>query len=259
MVWNGSQINYKIYGSGKPVVLLHGFGEDSSIWDEQVKFLKDKFLIIVPDLPGSGASEMFHGDEVQISDYAEAIRDIFDEEKLNAAVLIGHSMGGYISLAFAEKYPGLLSALGLFHSGAYADDPDKIATRKKAIEFIQKNGSPAFLQTSIPGLFFDAGKSKPNIEQLIEKANNFLPGALVQYYRAMIARPDTTEVLRQIQCPVLFIAGQHDKAIPFAHSLQQCHIPTNAHIHILRDSAHMGMLEEGPKSNQILAQFLHSL
>ncbi len=259
IVWNGSQISYKIYCEGKPVVLLHGFGEDSSIWDAQINFLKEKFRLIVPDLPGSGASAMLPNKDVQISDYAACVKAIFDEEKLSAAILIGHSMGGYISLSFAEKYPGILSALGLFHSGAYADDAEKIATRKKAIEFIQKNGSRSFLQTSIPGLFYDAEKSKPEIDILVGKANGFLPEALIQYYRAMIVRPDTTEVLRQFNEPVLFIAGEHDKAIPLAHSLQQCHLPVHAHIHILRHSAHMGMREEALKSNEILAQFLHSI
>ena len=259
ILFRGNRISYKVYGAGNPVVLLHGFGEDSCIWDAQINFLKDQYQLIVPDLPGSGASEMLKNGDVQISDYADAVKAIFDEEKLSSAVLIGHSMGGYISLAFAGKYREFLSALGLFHSGAYADDADKIATRKKAIEFISKNGSKAFLQTSIPGLFYDAEKSRTDIDALIGKADRFHPEALIQYYRAMISRPDTTEVLRRFKPPVLFIAGEHDKAIPLNHSLQQCHIPSHAHIHILRDSAHMGMLEETLRSNGILAQFLHSL
>ena len=240
-------------------MLLHGFGEDSSIWYAQGEFLKEKSRLIVPDLPCSGASEMLKNEDAQISDYAELVKAIFDEEKLSPAVLIGHSMGGYISLAFAEKYPELLSALGLFHSGAYADDADKIATRKKAIEFILKSGSRSFLQASIPGLYYDADKSRTDIDALVGKADRFLPEALIQYYGAMIARPDTTGLLRSFKPPVLFIAGEHDKAIPLEHSLQQCQMPSHAHIHILRDSAHMGMLEETGRSNEILAQFLHSL
>lgn len=259
ILFHGTRVSYKIYGEGKPVVLLHGFGEDSSIWDGQVKFLKDHFRLIVPDIPGSGVSEMLQNETAQISDYAEAVKAIFDEERLSAVVLIGHSMGGYISLAFAKKYPKLLSALGLFHSGAYADDADKIATRKKAIEFIQKNGSKSFLQTSIPGLFYDTEESKAGIDTLVGKADRFLPEALIQYYHAMIARPDTTKVLRSFRSPILFIAGGHDKAIPLSHSLRQCHIPAETHIHILRNSAHMGMLEEALRSNEILAEFLHSI
>ena len=161
-------------------------------------------------------------------------------------------------LAFAEKYPGHLHSLGLFHSGAYADDEEKKEARKKAIKFIEQNGSEAFLKTSIPGLFADAEKSKNYIDDLIEKGKAFLPEALIQYYNAMIERPDRTAVLRSFPRPVLFIIGSSDKAIPPAHSLQQSHLPAISYIHVLRNSAHMGMWEETLKANEILAQFLQS-
>lgn len=256
--YHQTRVSYSIHGNGKPVALIHGFGEDSSIWNAQVNALKDQFLLIVPDLPGSGASEMLRQDDVQIADYAEVMKAILKEEKINSAVIIGHSMGGYITLQFANKYPDLLNAFGLFHSGAYADDGEKIKTRKKAIEFIREKGSKAFLKTSIPGLFSDTEKSKTHIDALIEKAGGFLPEALVQYYEAMIGRRDTTDILKNSAKPVLFIIGEHDKAIPFRHSLQQAHLPEHASIHILRNSAHMGMLEESGRANGILAQFLHS-
>ena len=102
--------------------------------------------------------------------FAALIKEILLQEKIEKITLIGHSMGGYITMAFAEKYPELLTAFGLFHSTATADDDEKIATRKKAIEFIQQNGSQAFLKTIIPGLFMDAGASAGAIKQLIEKA-----------------------------------------------------------------------------------------
>jgi len=258
ILYKGALIRYCIHGSGRPVMLIHGFGEDSSIWEAQVSYLKENFLLIVPDLPGSGASEMLRKDDVQIADYAEVMKAILKEEKINSAVMIGHSMGGYITLQFAKKYPELLNAFGLFHSGAYADDEEKIRTRKKAIAFIREKGSKAFLKTSIPGLFYDAEKSKNHIEALIEKGAYFSQEALIQYYEAMIARPDTTDILKDSVNPILFIIGEHDKAIPFPHSLQQAHLPDYAYIHILRHSAHMGMLEETGKANTILAQFLQS-
>ncbi len=117
----------------------------------------------------------------------------------------------------------------------------------------------AFLKTAIPGLFANQEKSKTHIDLLLERAKDFTPEALIQYYEAMIARPDTTQVLKDIQHPVLFIIGEHDKAVPFEHSLQQSHLPAFADVNILRNSAHMGMLEETEKSFSILSHFLSAI
>jgi pimeloyl-ACP methyl ester carboxylesterase len=256
IIYENTNISYTLYGSGKPVVLIHGFGEDSSIWKAQVEFLQKDFLLIVPDIPGSGKSDVLQKENVQITDYADILKTILDKEKITTCTMHGHSMGGYITVAFAEKYADRLNAFGLIHSSAYADDEVKIETRKKAIAFIQQNGSKAFLRTAIPNLFYDAEKSKKVIDILIENGNNFLPQALIQYYAAMIGRPDRTNMLKTFLKPILFIIGQHDKAVPFTHSLQQTYLPSHAHMHILRSSGHMGMYEETTKLNETLAGFL---
>jgi pimeloyl-ACP methyl ester carboxylesterase len=259
IIYENANISYTVYGSGRAVVMIHGFGEDSSIWNVQIAFLQKDFLLIVPDIPGSGKSELFKKENVQISDYAAILKAILDEEKITTCAMLGHSMGGYITLAFAEKYTDKLNAIGLIHSTAYADDEAKIATRKKGIAFIQQNGSMAFLKTAIPNLFYNTEKSKNDIDALTENGNNFSPEALIQYYEAMMERPDRTNVLKTFHPPVLFVIGEHDKAVPFEHSLQQTHLPSHTYIHILRHSAHMGMQEETEKVNGILARFLQSV
>jgi pimeloyl-ACP methyl ester carboxylesterase len=256
IVYENAAINYTLYGNGKAVLLIQGFGEDSSIWNAQIEFLQKDFLLIVPDIPGSGKSDLLQNENVQIADYAEIIKAILDQEKIKICTMLGHSMGGYITLAFAEKYADNLHAFGLIHSTAYADDEAKIETRKKAIDFIQQNGSVVFLKTATPNLFYDAEKSKKDIDALIENGNHFLPEALIQYYEAMIGRPDRTNLLKTFSKPILFIIGEHDKAVPFSQSLQQTHLPSNTYIHILRSSAHMGMYEETDILNGTLAGFL---
>ena len=274
ITYQSAKIFYRITGTGKPVVLLHGFGEDGEIWDNQINFLKDHCTLIIPDLPGSGKSELIA--DMSIEGMAEVIKEIMTIELQQfsmQAVVIGHSMGGYITLALAEKYPQLLQSLGLFHSSAFADSEEKKAARLKSIGFIQNNGAYEFLKTSLPGLFLrgqeDRGLdgSKPSdpyppdpysadITALVEKGRSFTPEALIHYYQAMIARPDRTAVLKNFSHPILFIIGEHDKAIPFEQSMQQCYLPAQSHIHILRNSAHMGMLEETDKANKALLQFL---
>jgi pimeloyl-ACP methyl ester carboxylesterase len=168
-------------------------------------------------------------------------------------------MGGYITLAFAEKYPEYLNSFGLFHSSAFPDTEEKKETRKKAIEFIQKKGGYAFLKTSIPGLFTNEyNTSHPDkVNALIDDAKKFTDEALVQYYEAMIARPDRTTVLKTFKHPILFLIGEHDLAVPLQASLQQCYLPAQSHVKILKHSAHMGMWEETEKANKELLCFVH--
>ena len=256
VLYQNSIIHYSIYGHGKPLMLVHGFGEDSGIFDLQIDNLKANYLLIVPDLPGIGKSGMQEKEDVQIADYADVLKAIVDEEKIPSFTLLGHSMGGYITLAYAKKYGDTLNGFGLLHSSAYADDEAKIAVRKKAISFIEQNGTAAFLKTSIPNLFFSPATNKEAIESLIEKGNNLIPRTLVQQYKAMIKRPDTTSVLKSFKHPILFVIGEHDKAIPFEHSLQQSYLPKMAYVNILRNSGHMGMVEEPEKVNKYLREFL---
>jgi len=256
ITYGSSSISYRSIGKGKPVVLLHGFGEDGEIWDQQVEYLKEHFHLIVPDLPGSGKSQMLSGDsEVGMEDYAEIVKVILDEEKIKECIMLGHSLGGYITLAFAEKYPSSLNAFGVVHSSAFADSEEKKAARRKSIEFIKNNGAYEFLKTSIPGLFKGSDGSEPS-DALVEKGRAFTPDALIQYYQAMIARPDRTEILKTFTGRILFIIGEFDNAVPFQQSLQQCYLPAVSDVHILRNSAHMGMLEETGKVNEIIAAFL---
>jgi pimeloyl-ACP methyl ester carboxylesterase len=274
ILYNNRTIFYRETGRGTTVVLLHGFAEDGTIWNHIVEELKQTFHFIIPDIPGSGYSEMLPTGKVPtsnlpdppaqiqhptIEDFAEVMKYILDHESINECVLIGHSMGGYIALAFAEKYPERLHALGLFHSSAFADDSAKIEARLKAIEFIKSNGTQAFLKTSIPNLFADKFKQQhpQKIETLISSGNKFTPESLIQYYHAMIQRPDRTQVLKTLLKPILFIIGENDNAIPLQISLQQCHIPGISYVHILANTGHMGMLE-APITAGLLSCFINN-
>jgi pimeloyl-ACP methyl ester carboxylesterase len=266
ITYQSSTIFYRTIGKGRTVVLIHGFGEDGDIWKNQVEFLKDHFYLIIPDLPGSGKSELIS--DVSIEGMAELIKEILNNElqKFSAAAeaegvsLIGHSMGGYITLAFAEKYPQLLSSFGLVHSSAFADNEEKKATRLKSIGFIKKYGAHEFLRSSILELFTESWitANRAIIDGLVEKSKSFTDEAIIQYYQAMINRPDRTAVLKNFSKPILFIIGEHDKAVPFEQSMQQSYLPAISHIHILRYSAHMGIWEEADKVNELIRSLLQN-
>jgi pimeloyl-ACP methyl ester carboxylesterase len=229
--------------------------------------LKSKFKFIIPDLPGSGLSEII--DDMSMEGMAEVIKKILDIEcsdippqrGYRGACIIGHSMGGYITLTLAEKYWNHVSAFGLYHSTAYTDSEEKKVIRRKGIEFIRQHGAFEFLKTTTPNLFSPQTRDeKPElIGEFIDGLNNFSAEALVSYYEAMMARPGRVTVLQKAIVPVLFIMGEHDNAIPFQDSLRQCQLPEKSYIHILRKSGHMGMLEEKNKCSKALDKFLREI
>ncbi len=255
-LYQKKKIFYRVSGHGKPVILIHGFGEDGAIWNHQETFLKKNYKLIIPDLPGSGYSAMI--EDMSMEGIAEVIHAIIHEEGGDTYTIIGHSMGGYVLLALLEKYPTHINSFGLFHSTAFADSKEKKATRRKGIEFINQHGAFEFLKTTTPNLFSQKTKEEQPeiIEKLIAASHNFLPAALVSYYNAMIQRPDRTSLLTECKVPVLFILGKYDVAVPLEDSLKLCHLPEKSYIHILSQTGHIGMLEEPGNSNRILENFL---
>ncbi|RYZ22577.1 MAG: alpha/beta fold hydrolase [Chitinophagaceae bacterium] len=248
------KLHYTRNGNGTPLVLVHGFGEDGRIWNEQAP-LAAECRLLIPDLPGSGASETGDG---TMESLAEAIRAVLDAEGIDKCILVGHSMGGYAALAFAGKWPGRLLGLGLFHSSARADSAEKVVTRRKGIAFIREHGAAAFLKTSTPNLYHPANREgKPGmVEKHLAEATTLEADALVGYYEGMIARPDRTAVLKEAKIPVLFVLGRADNAVPLSDGLAQCHLPATAQVHLLEEAGHMGMRECPEAANEILNTYL---
>ena len=258
ILYQNKKIVYRNIGSGDPVMLVHGFGEDGNVWEKQVDHLKNKYHVIVPDLPGSGKSEIIN--DMSMEGMAEVLHAIIHEENIDKCTVIGHSMGGYITLALVEKYWNHVNAFGLFHSSAFPDTEEKKQTRKKGIEFAKQHGAFEFLKTATPNLFSPDSKSAipGTIEKFISSLASFSTDALVFYYEAMMKRPDRTHVLKNTKSPVLFIAGEHDNAIPLDDVLKQCHLPEKSYFHVFKKSGHMGMMEEIQNTNRILEDFLAS-
>ncbi len=248
-----NSISFRRTGNGPAVLLIHGFGEDSRVWDQLATELEKNNTLIIPELPGTGLSPSVS--DMSIDGMAEAIFPLLPPEPIT---VIGHSMGGYIALALLEKYPARLNSLGLFHSTSYADTEEKKATRRKGIEFIKQHGAFEFLKTTIPNLFSPLSRQKmaEGINDFILKQRNSTEDSLVSYYEAMIGRPDRRELLKNTPVPVLFLLGKYDVAVPLTDGLAQCHLPGISYIHILRRSGHMGMMEEGETVKFVLKNFL---
>lgn len=251
------RIAYQSKGRGPAIVLLHGFCEDSSVWDDfKTDLLEEKYRVICIDLPGFGQSDVF--ENTSIEKMAELVNGVVEDLGLEQFILIGHSMGGYVSLAYAKKYAKKLLGLGMFHSQPYADTADKKEGRQKSIDFIKQHGHILYVKQLIPKLFTEKyAKSQAFLmDKLIYRASQYAAAGIVNALEAMINRPDRSKVLEGFKKPVLFIIGKEDGAIPADNSLAQTHLPTQASIHLLEKVGHMGMFEAKKQTQKILRQFV---
>lgn len=238
------------------MVLIHGFSENNQIWREQLDALSEQFYVIAPDLPGTGNTSATS--TVSMESMAEYVNELLKAEGISRAVVIGHSMGGYVALALAEKYPSVIQGLGLFHSTATPDNEEKKEARRKSINMIEKYGNEAFVKQTMPNMFSPAYKKQhpEQIESYIQMCLQCPQSSLVAYYEAMIQRPDRTTVLSSLSVPVLFVIGKDDTAVPMQNVLPQVSQPRISSIYIFEETGHMGMWEVPDASRQLLQQFI---
>jgi pimeloyl-ACP methyl ester carboxylesterase len=253
-------LNFERKGNGKEtLVLLHGFMENLSIWSDMEPHLSENFSLLKIDLPGHGKSEIIA--EVQTMELvAEEVKKVLDHLKLEKIHLLGHSMGGYISLGFAEKHPEYLKSLTLFFSTYFPDDAEKKAQRIKSYRII-KDSFAHYARIGIPNLF------NPNerdvLEGKIEKAleialstNNL--GALASV-KGMVERTDKKHVLENLEIKVLVIAGKHDNAVKTELLIKDLPDRTNIKSYIL-DCGHNGHWEKPSICAEIInTELLHHL
>ena len=252
----GRRVAYRVDGAaaGLPLVLLHGFCEDSSVWDGFVPFLQDIRLIRV-DLPGFGASDPVLPSGMDV--YAEALRTVLDALAVEVCILVGHSMGGYVALEFAEKNPERLAGLGLFHSHPFEDGPERKEARRRSIEMLQSGKKELYVAQLFPGLFPEAYvRANPAlIEALIENGKRQPAEGIAAALESMIARRDHRDTLRRAAFPVLWILGALDTIVPAAQALQAAVLSDVADVHLLPGIGHMGMFEAPEKCLEIVRTF----
>jgi pimeloyl-ACP methyl ester carboxylesterase len=244
---------YNEYGSGRSVVLLHGFPFNKDIWNPFAEKLAAFFKVYIPDLPGFGRSAM-PPVSITMDEVGAAINAWIIKQKLDRPVLIGHSLGGYVALAGAQQNPDLFSGLALFHSTAYADSEEKKQSRTKVLEFIDKNGVEAFTSNFIGALFFNP--NHPAIPAVRSVAVAATIEAVKSYTIAMRDRSERTDVLLTFPKPILFLAGENDGGIPVDSVRKQAAIHAKSELKLLSETAHMGMFEKENECLEIIRTFI---
>ena len=235
----------QVSGTGVPaILLLHGFPADSSLWRLVAPKLANDYTVIVPDIPGVGQSATA-SKEVSMEALAQGMRDLLNSLNIDKAIIVGHSMGGYIALAFAAQFPERVLGLSLVHSTAKADDDAKKETRRKAIALIEKGGKQSFIHTTTPPLFGETfRKEEPDmVFAQITQAMTVPDASLITFYNAMINRKDYTEALVQATFPVQWIIGAQDTIIPPEKTMQQTSLSSVSFVGVYKNCGHMSMLE----------------
>jgi pimeloyl-ACP methyl ester carboxylesterase len=257
---NNTQIYYSDIGSGKPVVLLHGYLESLEIWSDFANQLSKNFRVICFDIPGHGKSRLIEKNN-SIESIALHINDALNELNIKKCFMIGHSMGGYITLMFHKLFPDHLFGFSLFHSHPYADSNETKKKRIREIRFVEDGKKNLIGKFTIPNAFADNNlkeKSK-EIKNLINIALQTSKDGIIASLNAMMNRPDLSETLSNSKLPFLLILGKKDNYIDYDHIIQKISLPKNSKIHTLKNSGHMGFIEEPENSIQIINQFINTL
>jgi pimeloyl-ACP methyl ester carboxylesterase len=246
---NGIQLAYDRRGKGTLLVLLHGFPLDHHLWDEVIPLLEDTFDLVLPDLRGFGDSTT--GDSpYNMDDYASDIAGLLDQLGIQKSAIVGHSMGGYVALAFARLYPGRVSGLGLVSSQVPGDAPERKEGRYKSAADVSANGIGSVVETMTPK--FTANERLQSYAR--ESMERQQPAGYIGALKAMAERVDSTPLLSSFNFPVVIIHGDSDSLIPVERAREAKAALPQAHLVEIRGAGHMPMMEAKEKTAEALKQ-----
>lgn len=245
---NGIELAYVRRGKGSPLVLLHGYPLDHHIWDAVTPLLENEFDLILPDLRGFGQSTTVET-PYTLDDFAADIAGLLDGLGIQKAALAGHSMGGYIALAFANRYLERVSGLGMVASQAVADSPDKKEGRYKSAAEIAEKGTQGVVEAMTPKLTPN-NEVQSSVRESMKKQN---PAAFVGALKAMAERIDTTSLLNKFQFPVVLVHGDKDDLISIDRAREVRNIIPHAHLVELAGVGHLPMMEAPKQTAEALS------
>ena len=228
------------------LVFLHGFAESREVWTDFTRSFPASYRLLAPNLPGHGTNLASVPDFSMEAQARYIVQYLNDKGAADPVLLVAHSMGGYVALALAERYPSRVAGLALINSTALPDTDEKRQNREKNIGFVERHGVGKFMDSFVRPLFAPANRDRlAEARELLEEIGKATPastffGAL----RGMAARPDRTAVLAQAAFPVLLVAGKHDVAVHFDDSVRQAALPATGAALFLEGSGHLAYLEQ---------------
>lgn len=255
---NGVELAYRDEGSGPPVVFLHAFPLNQTMWDEQVAEFSGTHRIITLDWRGFGGSGL-GAENSSPSIFADDLAGLLDRLKINRATICGLSMGGYSAFAFYRKYAERVSALILCDTRATADTEEGKQARFEMAKTVRRDGASAMIEPMIPRLLGETTRqTKPaiieRVKQMIEVAQS---EGIAQALIGMAYRADSTDLLSQIACPTLIVVGEEDQLTPPSDAESMHRAIPSSQLQIINQAGHLPNLETTAAFNQIVGQFLN--
>jgi pimeloyl-ACP methyl ester carboxylesterase len=249
-------IRYKTEGLGHTLVLLHGFLESLEIWNAFSTQCSRHMRVITIDLPGHGESGTL-GDIHSMDLMAECVNAVLDHLKIVECVMVGHSMGGYVAVHFAEKYAEKLRGFGFFHSHADADTLEAKNNRDRTIAILNKNYI-TWVNQFIPELFAECNRGKfiPEIKKLQKIAGNMNARQIIAAQAGMRDRESKLAFLATTVLPVFFIIGKDDTKMMLQKVMEQTVLPQHCEVLLLSDVGHMGFIEAKETTMSFIQGFI---
>ncbi len=257
---NGIKLAYTDQGKGTPLVFLHAFPLSQAMWAPQVEALSGSYRVITLDFRGHGSSQTALWN-FTLDEYADDVMALLNHLDINQAVMIGLSMGGYTALSIARRYGNRLKGLVLADTRAQADNSEGRSGRKTMAQVAYKKGASAIADLMLPKLLApstpkDNPKLTAGIRQLILGTK---PEGIITDLMAMAVRPDSTDLLPQIECPTLIIVGEDDQATPVADSEYLADRIPKSTLAVIPKAGHLSNLEQPQAFNDALGSFLQKL
>ena len=256
-LYKKKKIKYRFHGKdhSKTIVLLHGFTESMKIWKYTEKVLSKDFKVISMDLPGHGKSEMIEPIHT-MSLMAEVVNKLLIHLGVKRCLMVGHSMGGYVALSFAEKFSSKLRGLVLYHSHAEKDTPEGKLNRNRTIQIVESDHRN-FIHQFIPDLFAPENVEyfQKEIHDLRHIAMKIPSESIIAALEGMKLRTDKLSVLANARYPIMFIAGKLDSRIKVETIMEQALLSKHAELVLLSNVGHMGFIEARGKTDKIIQSF----
>lgn len=249
----GSNICYSDQGQGEVILLLHGFCGSSAYFEQVIPLLSGSYRVIAPDLRGHGASDAPLG-PYNIDQMADDVLSLLNALEIPQVYLLGHSLGGYITLSFAQRYASRLKGFGLIHSTGYPDSDEAKEKRLKSVSTIQNDGITAFVDGLVPGLFAP-GAPLQLLERTKEIGYKTPPQGAAGAALAMRERPDRRDVISASALPVLLVAGAEDGLIPSERTFTSD--KANVTKATISGAGHMSMYEAPERLSEIIKDFVN--
>jgi len=254
--YKNEKVTFSDSGKGKAVVLLHGFLGSHKIWEQTINNLSTSYRVIAIDLPGHGNTECL-GYAHSMDLMAKCVKTVLDSLRLKKYIIIGHSMGGYVGLAFADLFPDHLKGLCLYHSTAYADSDEKKKDRLRAIQAVKANRG-IYTKSTIKNLFASKNLKylKNEISFALSIAKQTGKKGIIAALHGMRDRPRRDIILGLVNYPIMMVIGELDNVLPYDQLLEQSQLINNKTILYLEHDGHFGFLESTKLSIKAIRKFL---